>query len=166
VVKVNLLVNNTAGESDDYVVKQKPEGARTMPVNEPAGATDNHIPMKISLSPTGFSCKVKLSDTGGGDVTIKKTNGDPYPPEGETVTGGTDLEVHVFGTTASSSLDDVTITARTDKTGDCVCGSEDLTVIWIAASNMHFRGSPDEFASLTSGTIDGFAASWSDVYEE
>jgi len=115
VFDVDLLVNNTSSEEDDYVAKEKSSGVRSTPINTPAGATDNHIPMKIQLTgPSGFSCKVKLSDSGGGDVTIKKTDGSLYPTEGETVTVGTDLEVQIFGTSPSSDLDDVIITAKTD----------------------------------------------------
>lgn len=157
VVKVELDVNNTSSETDDYVVKEKPSGTRTTPVNTPAGATDNHIPMKVRLlGPTGFSAKVLLSDSGGGDVTIKKTDGNPYPAAGETVTVGTDLEVNVFGASASSALNDVTITAKTDKTGDAVCGTEDLTVIWVSESDMTFRGSAQQGQAITSGSTAKF----------
>jgi hypothetical protein len=117
----------------------------------PAGATDNHIPMKIRLkSPLGSSCKVKLSSTGAGGIDIKKTNGSAYPAGGEDVTVGTDLEVHIFGTSASSALDDVTIAAEADETGSCSLGEEDLTVIWVDGSNMSFRGSAEQGQDLTS----------------
>jgi hypothetical protein len=157
VFDVDLLVNNTSSETDDYVVMEKSSGVRTTPKNTPAGATDNHIPMKIHLEgPSGFSCKVKLSDSGEGDVTIKKTDGSPYPTEGETVTVGTDLEVNIFGTIPSSDLDDVTIIAKTDKTGDRICAEEDLTVIWVYGSDMSFRGSNHQGEALTPGSTAKF----------
>jgi len=62
---------------------------------------------------------------------------------------GTDLEVYIFGTTASSDINDVKITATTDKTGSRVCGEEDLTVIWVEGSNMSFRGSAQQGQDLT-----------------
>jgi len=94
VIEVELLVNNTESEDDDYVVKEKPSGARptAWPKDGSAGPDDNHIPMKVRLQgPTGFSCKVKLSDSGTGDVTVKKTDGSAYPAEGETVTVGNEI---------------------------------------------------------------------------
>jgi hypothetical protein len=157
-IKTGLLVNNTESQTDDYLVLQKPEGIRPDPMLNPgqtAGPNDNHIPTKIHLEgPTGFSCIVKLTDSGGGtgvgDITIKKADGSSYPSGGVTVTVGTDLDVKIYGTTASSNLNDVSITAKTDKTGDSICKQEDLTVIWISGSNMNFRGSNQQDQSLTS----------------
>jgi len=139
VFDVDLLVNNTAGESDDYVAKEKTAEIRETPMQTPAGPNDNHIPMKVHLEgPSGFSCGVSLWDTGSGEVSIKKTDGTDYPGGGETVAAGTDLEVHLFGTKASSDLDDVMIEASTDLTGCAVVEQEDLTVIWIESYNMIF----------------------------
>lgn len=167
VLDVDLLINNTYAETDDYVVMEKTSGERTTPVNTPAGATDNHIPMTVYLDgPSGFSCKVKLSDSGGGDITIKKTDGSPYPAEGETVTVGSYLEVHIFGTSPSADLNDVTITAKTDKTGDSICGQEDLTVIWVYGSDMSFRGSDQQGQSLTACSIAKFTNVYSWMYNK
>jgi hypothetical protein len=156
IIKVDLLVNNTTAETDDYVVKEKPSGVRVTPIE---------TPVKLE-GPSGFSCKVKLSDSGGGDITIKKTDGSPYPAEGETVTVGTDLEVHIFGTTPSNDLKDVIITAKTDKTGDRVCAEEDLTVIWIDGSNMSFRGSSQQGQALTSCSSAEFKNFYSWMYDK
>ena len=154
VLKVDLLVNDTEAETDDYLVKEKASGVRTTPTDTPAGATDNHIPMKVRLlGPAAFSCKVKLSDSGGGDVTIKKTDGSAYPADGETVTVGTDLEVNLFGVSPSTALNDVTVTAKTDKTGDGICGQEDLTVLW--CDNVTFRGSDCQGQANWKGDILG-----------
>ena len=77
-------------------------------------------------------------------MTIKKADGSAYPAGGETVTVGTDLDVHVFGKTESSALNDVVITAKTDKTGDCECGREDLTVLFCTLSfNAQQGAAPD-----------------------
>ena len=154
VIKVELLVNDTEAETDDYVVKEKSSAIRNTPVDTLAGATDNHIPLKVRLlGPSGFSCKVKLSDSGGGDVTIKKTDGSAYPADGETVTVGSDLEVHLFGVATSAALNDVTVSAKTDKTGDCISGQEDLTVLW--CDNVTFRGSDCQGQTNWNGDILG-----------
>lgn len=172
--KVQLLVNDTESETDDYVVLQKTGEIRLQPMlksGETAGNYYNSIPMKIHLEgPAGFSCNVKLSDSGGetgvGDITIKKADGSAYPSEGETVTVGTDLQAKFYGTTASSNLNDVTITTKTDKTGDSICGQEDLTVIWISGENMNFRGSNNQGESLTSCSTAKIHKPGHDVFED
>jgi len=151
VFDVDLLVNNTTAQTDDYVVMQKSADEREIPKNWPVGAPDNHIPMKVHLEgPSGFSCKVKLTtNSGGGEIIIKKTDGSQYPAEGESVTVGTDLLVRIFGTLPSTDLDDVIITVKTDKTNDRICAQEDLTVIYVYSFKMLFRGSPYQGEALT-----------------
>ncbi len=147
IIEVNLAIYNTTLDNDDYVVAIKGEAVRETPVNTPAGATDNHVPLRILLEgPVGVSVKVMLSVSPSNTLTIEKTNGDPYPPEGVTVTVGSHYDVHLFGLSASHNLDDRAILATTDKTTG-TCGSEELTVIWVPAGSI--RGSPDEFDPLT-----------------
>ena len=151
VFDVDLLINNTTAQTDDYVVLQKSGDERDIPKNWPVGAPDNHIPMKVHLEgPSGFSCKVKLTtNSGGGEIIIKKTDGSQYPAEGESVTVGTDLLVRIFGTLPSDELDDVIITAKTDKTNEQICAEEDLTVIWVYSFRILFRGSFMQGEALT-----------------
>lgn len=169
IIKVDLLVNNTEAGTDDVVVRQITSGDRRTGSKNGSGysrnillggigvqgPSDNHIPMKIRLQgPAGFNAKVMLTDTsptGGGDISIKKSDGSAYPVAGELVTVGTDLEVHVFGATASAQLNDVTIKATTDKTGTLVCGNEDLTVLF---ASMQFRNTQD--ASRSAGNARTF----------
>ena len=69
------------------------------------------------------------------------------------MTVGTDLDVHVFGTSASSALDDVKINATLEiDSTDHACGEEDLTVIWIDANDVTFRGSAQQGDALTAGS--------------
>ena len=109
--------------------------------------------VRLKGPPSGFSTKIALTSTGGGSVTFRNTNGSNYDPAGETITVGTDYEVHLFGVTPSATRDDVVVTAV--KSGS-VCGEEDLTVIWIAESDIQFRGSDHQGAALTSNSTATF----------
>ena len=156
VLGVKILVNDTDEHNDDYVVKTKGEGTRQTPARTPAGETDNHIPAKLTLrGPTGFSCKVPLTVTG---VSIKKTDDNAYPAEGETLTVDTDYAVKVYGTTASLTLDAANITAKTDKTGAATAGTQNLTVIWIDDAGMTFRGSDSQGDPLTTYSMAWFSS--------
>jgi hypothetical protein len=54
------------------------------------------------------------------------------------------------------------IQARTVETGDDLCGSEDLTVVWFDGEDLHFRGSDYQGQGLTDGSTATFTkfASW------
>lgn len=163
VISVDLLVNGTDVETDDYVAQIKVpvpgEEIRDSPENVPAGAEDNHIPLVARLNgPPGVTCRLLLSDHGGGDVEITKDGGAPLNPEGEPITVGTPLNLWLFGVMSSNALKDVTIEARTVETGDAICGSEDLTVIWFWKSDMFFRGSDHQDDPLTEGSTARFSS--------
>ncbi|HMO50455.1 MAG TPA: hypothetical protein PKE26_01620 [Kiritimatiellia bacterium] len=164
ILSVQLLVNGTDIQHDDYVVKQKPSGTRATPTNSPAGETDNRIPLRVRMQgPTeGFSCKVLLSHSGGGDLLIKTFDGSDYPEDGLSITVGEDLDLWLYGVTPSTALNDVIIEARTDLSGDLICGREDLTVIWISEEDISFRGSDYQGDPLTVGNSAQFSelASW------
>jgi len=158
VVGVDMKVVFTALDSDDYVPKRKlPEGGRPQPVNTPAGYQDaqgeHYVPMEVKLlGPSGFSCRVRLTDTGGGDISIRRTDGTDYPAEGVTMTVGDTLEVWLYGETPSSALEDVVIHATGDESGVKELGNEDLTVIWVEPAHMYFRGSDHQGELLTPGS--------------
>lgn len=144
-------MNSTTSHTDDYAPKLKPSGARATPRNTPAGLTNNAIPLKVQLSgPENFVAKVPIevqTQSGGGNVAIKRTDGSNYPAAGDSVTNGVDLELRIEGTQASAAIDDVTLKATTDKTGSAVCGQQKLTVVWV--STMSFRGSDHQGANFT-----------------
>ena len=100
---LELLVNATAALTDDYVPLQKTGDVKTEPHNTPPGDTDNRIPLKIKLKgATGATAKILLSSsTTGGEVVFKKSDGTAYPTEGVDATVGTDLDVRLYGKTAS-----------------------------------------------------------------
>jgi hypothetical protein len=162
VIQVDLQVNETTAETDDYVVKEKPAGVRPTPKRFPAGAEDNHVPLRAVLGgPLGTTCHLKLSD-GGGHMRITKDGGAALNPEGEPITVGTPLNLWLYGTTPSAALNDVVIEARTVETGDAVCGVEDLTVVWFDEDDLHFRGSDHQGEALTPGSTALFTnySSW------
>ena len=144
ILKIDLLVNNTTTQTDDIVVKQITMGyyrtgakngtsyaQNSLGATGTQGPSDNHIPMKIHLlGPAGLCANVRLNDVGGGNVSFKKTDGTIYPTGGELVTVGTDLEIYILGETESSALNDTMCIAKTDKTGDAICGSEDVSVLF------------------------------------
>ncbi len=143
---VEMLIDETDDESDDYVPLKKDDLVRRTPHNIPWGLDDNAMLMVVRYNgPTGSAATVKLSVDGIGSVEIKELNGDPYPDEGVSVAVGTDHYVKLYGTKPSDNLDDVKITATI---GTETKGTKTLTVLWIYAYAARFRGSDQQDTPL------------------
>ncbi len=155
--RLKLLVNNTESIQDDYIVQRKPEemGPRE-PVNEPHGALDNHIPMRIELEgPEGLSFNVTLSATGGGMVSFTKEDGSELD-NGLEVGVGSPATVRLYGESPSSELRDVVIKASTDLCQGDTCGTGSVTVVWVDETT--FRGSNvdgEDFTPTSEAQLNG-----------
>ena len=159
IFKVQATVNEE-GANDNYVVKKKTRNddvvlwtAQNGQPNE-KGASDNHVPLTVNLlGPAEFSCKVRLipySDHGA-EIEIKTAADEAYPNDGATMTGGSHLDLKLYGVTPSTELWDEIIIAKTDKTGEMDCSYESLTVIWIDDANITVRGSNCQGQAETAG---------------
>jgi len=74
------------------------------------------------------------------------------------VTVGSDLALKIFGKKNSDELDDVIIKAKTDKTGECVCEQEDLSVIFCTLSFKNIGEFDSNNSFVYSDTIYPFKA--------
>jgi len=158
VMKIDLLINSTLDDTDDYVPKEVTQevadelgvragasGAvlRIDPATgldvfseEETGDRGNRIPVFLDVrGPPGLSCMVRLSNSGPGKVAFTDSTSDAsYPAEGLKMWTGDRTALWIHGIDESTSKNGTRILADSAKTG--VLGCEDVTVIWIPKTDV------------------------------
>ena len=145
---ISLDINDTDTHDDDYVPIQKTTDEnvwRQTPYHAAdAGRTDNGIPMKVTYiapddwQPARVRLQVVQKNANSGSLSITLTDGTAFPANGVIVSPNQSFETLLYGTTASSALDDITIKGLVTN-GD-VRGTKDTTVLSVPLDQVRFRG--------------------------